>query len=194
MKTDNFGSGEVIENVLLQQSREKLKINIVHKGIGNINEGDILLASTANALIIGFNVKTPQKILASAKQEKVEIKLYNVIYHLIEEINKAIEGEIEPEYKETLIGKVEVLQKFKISRIGVVAGCIVKEGKVTNKSKLKVMRENDMVFEGDIETLRRIKDEVSEVKAGTECGIKIKNFNAIEVGDIIEAYELIQKE
>jgi len=194
VKTDNFGSGEVIENILLQQNQEKLRINIVHKGIGNINESDILLASTAGALIIGFNVKTPQKILACSKQEKVEIKLFNVIYHLIEEINKAIIGEIEPEYIETLIGKVEVLQKFKISRIGVVAGCIVQEGKITNKSKLKVMRGSDLVFEGEIETLRRIKDEVSEVKAGTECGIKIKNFNAIEVGDIIEVYELMQKE
>ena len=129
-----------------------------------------------------------------AKREKIEIKLFNVIYHLIEEIEKSIKGEIVPEYVTNLIGKIEVLQKFKISRIGLVAGCIVKEGKVTNKSKLKVLRGNDLVFEGEIETLKRIKDEVAEVKAGTECGIKVKNFNAIEIGDILEAYETTLKE
>lgn len=194
IKTDNFGSSEVIENLLLKKNADNLTIDIVHKGIGNITEGDILLASTAGAVIIGFNVKAPQKVLIIAGREQIEIKLFNVIYHLIEEIERSIKGEIEPEYITTLIGKIEVLQKFKISRIGLIAGCIVKEGKVTNKSKLKVMRGNDLVFEGDLETLKRVKDEVSEVKAGTECGIKIKNFNSIEIGDIIEAYETTVKE
>ncbi|KAF5433506.1 translation initiation factor IF-2, partial [Candidatus Methanophagaceae archaeon] len=193
-KTDNFGSGEVIEKLLLEKNADNLTINIIHKGIGNITEGDILLASTAGAIIIGFNIKVPQKVLILAKREQIEIKLFDVIYHLIEEIEKSIKGEIVPEYITNLIGKIEVLQKFKISRLGLVAGCIVKEGKVTNKSKLKVLRGNDLVFEGDIETLKRVKDEVSEVRAGTECGIKIKNFNSIEVGDIIEAYELTLKE
>jgi len=193
-KTDNFGSGEVIEKLLLKKNADNLTINIIHKGIGNITEGDILLASTAGAIIIGFNIKVPQKVLILAKREQIEIKLFDVIYHLIEEIEKSIKGEIVPEYISNLIGKIEVLQKFKISKLGLVAGCIVKEGKVTNKSKLKVIRGNDLVFEGDIETLKRVKDEVSEVRAGTECGIKIKNFNSIEVGDIIEAYELTLKE
>jgi translation initiation factor IF-2 len=193
-KTDNFGSGEVIEKLLLEKNADNLTINIIHKGIGNITEGDILLASTAGAIIIGFNIKIPQKVLILAKREQIEIKLFDVIYHLIEEIEKSIKGEIVPEYISNLIGKIEVLQKFKISKLGLVAGCIVKEGKVTNKSKLKVIRGNDLVFEGDIETLKRVKDEVSEVRAGTECGIKIKNFNSIEVGDIIEAYELTLKE
>lgn len=194
IKTDNFGSSEVIESLLLQKNADNLTIDIVHKGIGNITEGDILLASTAGAIIIGFNIKAPQKVLIIAKKEKIEIKLFNVIYHLIEEIERSIKGEIEPEYITSLIGKIEVLQKFKISRIGLIAGCIVKDGKVTNKSKLKVMRGNDLVFEGELETLKRIKDEVSEVRAGTECGIKIKNFNSIEIGDIIEAYETTIKE
>jgi translation initiation factor IF-2 len=194
IKTDNYGSSEVIESLLLKKNAENLTIDIVHKGIGNINESDILLASTAEAIIIGFNVKASQKVLTIAKREKIEIKLFNVIYHLIEEIERSIKGEIEPEYITNLIGKIEVLQKFKISRIGLIAGCIVKEGKVTNKSKLKVMRGNDLVFEGELETLKRIKDEVSEVRAGTECGIKIKNFNSIEIGDIIEAYETTLKE
>lgn len=194
MKTDNFSSGEVLENILLKQSQEKLKIDIVHNGIGNITESDILLASTSGAMIIGFNVKSPQKIISLAKREGVEIKLYNVIYHLIEDIEKAIKGEIAPEYIETKIGSIEVLQKFKISRIGIIAGCLVKEGKVTNKSKLKVLRNNDLVFEGELETLRRVKNDASEVNAGTECGIKIKNFNDIEIGDILEAYEVHVKE
>ena len=193
IKTDNFGSGEVLEELLLKKNSDNLKINIIHKGIGNITEGDILLASTSNAILFGFNVKAPNKVLTLAKKELIEIKLYNVIYHLIEDIDKAIKGEVEPEYIEKFIGKIEVLQKFKISKIGTIAGCIVKEGKVTNKSKLKVLRGDDLVFEGELETLRRVKDEVSIVNAGTECGIKIKNFNVIEIGDILESYELIQK-
>jgi translation initiation factor IF-2 len=194
IKTDNFSSGEVLENILLKQSQEKLKINIVHKGIGNITESDILLSATSGSIIIGFNVKAPQKIVGLAKREQIEIKLYNVIYHLIEDIEKAVKGEIEPEYIETQIGQAEVLQIFKISKIGIIAGCLVKEGKVTNKSKLKVFRKDDFVFEGELETLRRIKNDVSEVNAGTECGIKIKNFNAIEIGDILEVYESKIKE
>ncbi len=193
IKTDNYGSGEVLEEILMKKNSDTVKINIIHKGIGNITEGDILLASTAKALIFGFNVKAPNKVLALAKRELIEIKLYNVIYHLIEDVDKAIKGEVEPEFVENYIGKIEVLQKFKISKIGTIAGCLVKEGKVTNKSKLKVIRGTDLVFEGELETLRRIKDEVSSVNAGTECGIKIKNFNAIEIGDILEAYELTQK-
>ncbi len=189
VKTDNFGSGEVLEKILLKQDSGNLKIDTVHKGIGNITESDILLASTAGAIIIGFNVKASQKILALAKRERIEIKLYNVIYHLIEDIEKAIKGEMEPEYVENRIGIVEVLQKFKISKVGIVAGCLVKDGKVTNKSKVKVLRGKDFVFEGKLESLKRVKDEVSEVRAGTECGIKIKNFNAIEVGDTLEVYE-----
>jgi translation initiation factor IF-2 len=112
---------------------------------------------------------------------------------LIEEFERAVKGEIIPEYIERLIGKVEVLQTFKISKIGIIAGCIVKEGKVTNKSKIKVTRNNDLVFEGEIETLRRVKNDASEVNAGTECGIKVKNFNAIEVGDLLEIYEVKPK-
>lgn len=190
IKTDNFGSSEVLEKILLKQDSENLRIEIVQKGIGNITESDTLLASTSGAIIIGFNVKAPQKIQALAKQERIEIKLYNVIYHMMEDIEKAIKGEMEPEYEERQIGVVEVLQKFKISRLGIVAGCLVKEGKVTNKSKLKVLRGKDLVFEGEIESLKRVKDEVSEVRAGTECGIKIKNFNAIEEGDTLEVFEL----
>lgn len=190
VKVDNYGSSEVLEEILRKQEQEKVKINIIHKGIGNITESDVLLASTTKAMIIGFNVKAPQKTLVLAKREAIDIRLYNVIYHLIEDMQKAIKGQIEPEYSETLIGKIEVLNLFKISKIGIVAGCRVKEGKITNKSRVKVLRNNELAFEGTLETLKRIKDEVSEVKAGTECGIKIKNYNAIEIGDIIEAYEL----
>jgi translation initiation factor IF-2 len=194
VKSDNFSSGEVLENIIMKQDQDHLKINIIHNGIGNITESDILLAATSGAIVIGFNVKAPQKIISLAKREGIEIKLYNVIYHLIEDIEKTIKGEREPEYIETRIGAVEVLQKFKISKIGIIAGCLVKDGKVTKKSKLKVMRNDDLVFEGEVETLRRVKNEASEVNAGTECGIKIKNFNDIEVGDILEAYEIRLKE
>jgi translation initiation factor IF-2 len=191
IKADSYGSQEVMEQLLARQNQEKLKIEIVSKGIGNITEGDILLASTANAVVLGFNVKAPQKIIALAKKESVEIKLYSVIYHLIEEITKAIQGKIAPEYRDTLIGKAQILQKFKISKVGNVAGCLVTEGKVTRKSKVKVLRGSDLVFEGEILSLKRIKDEVSEVRAGTECGIRIKNFNDIEPNDTIEFYESV---
>ena len=189
VKADNFGSAEVLEQVLARLSQDKLKINVMNSGMGNITEGDILLASTAGAVILGFNVKAPQKILAMAKMEKVEIRLYTVIYHLVEDIEKAVKGKIGPQYQETRVGEVEILQKFKISNVGLVAGCVVREGKVTRKSKVKVMRSGDLVFEGEIESLKRIKDEVSEVRAGTECGIRIKNFNTFEIGDILEVYE-----
>lgn len=194
MKTDNFSSGEVLEQILSKLSQEQLKINIIHKGIGHITESDILLASTSGAMVVGFNVKTPPNVLALAKREKVEIKLYNVIYHLIEEMEKAIKGEIKPVFIENFIGKVEVLQTFKISKVGIIAGCLVQEGKVTQKSKLKVFRKGDLMFEGEIENLKRVKNDVSEVLAGTECGIRVKNFNDIEVGDIIEIYEVKLKE
>jgi translation initiation factor IF-2 len=194
MKTDNFSSGEVLEQILSKLSREQLKINIIHKGIGHVTESDILLASTSGAMIVGFNVKTPPNVLALAKREKVEIKLYNVIYHLIEEMEKAIKGEIKPEFIENLIGKVEVLQTFKISKLGIIAGCLVQEGKVTINSKIKVFRKDNLVFEGEIENLKRVKNDASEVLAGTECGIRVKNFNAIEVGDMIEIYEIKVKE
>jgi translation initiation factor IF-2 len=190
VKADNFGSAEVLDQVLARLSQEKLKIEVIHSGLGNITEGDILLASTAGAVILGFNVKAPQKILAMAKEEKVEIRLYSVIYHLVEDIEKAVKGKIGPQYLETRIGEVEILQKFKISNLGIVAGCLVRDGKVTRKSKVKVMRAGDLVFEGEIESLKRIKDEVSEVRAGTECGIRIKNFSTIEIGDILEVYEI----
>ena len=189
VKADNFGSAEVLGLTLNRLSQEKLKIEILHSGLGNITESDILLASTAGAVILGFNVKTPQKIISLAKEQKVEIRLYNVIYHLVEDIEKAVKGKIGPQYQENMIGKVEILQKFKISKVGIVAGCIVRDGKVTRKSKIKVMRGSDLVFEGEIESLKRIKDEVSEVRAGTECGIRIKNFSNIEIGDILDIYE-----
>jgi translation initiation factor IF-2 len=194
IKTDNFSSGEVLEKILLKQKQDQLRITIIQRGVGNITESDILLAATSGARIIAFNVKAPQKLMPLVKRERVEIKLYNVIYHLIEDIEKAIKGEILPEYIESLIGKVEVLQTFKISKIGIIAGCLVKEGKVTNKSKVKVLRNNDFVFEGAVETLKRVKNDVAEVNAGTECGIKIKNFNAIEIGDLLEVYETKEKE
>ncbi len=193
LKTDNFGSGEILVDILMKMGVKELKVNVVHKSIGNITDSDVLLAATSGAVILGFNVKAPQKVLVSAKREGVEIKLYSVIYHLMEELEKAIKGEIDPVFIESQIGEIEVLQKFKISKLGNIAGCIVREGKITNKSLLKVMRGDDLVFEGEIETLKRIKDEVKEVNAGTECGIKLKNFNSIEVGDIIEVYELKQQ-
>ncbi len=189
VKADSFGSVEVLNQLVARLSQEKLKLEIIHSGVGNILESDIMLAATANAVILGFNVKAPGNIPALAKREGVDIRLYNIIYHLVEELEKAIKGMIKPEKQDVRIGTAEVLQKFKIARIGVIAGCAVRDGRVTNKSRVKVTRSGDLVFEGDIGTLRHFQNEASEVKAGSECGIHIKNFQAFEVGDILEIYE-----
>jgi len=194
IKADNSGSVEVLKNILKkQEQKDRLEINILHTGIGNITESDVMLAATSNSMILGFNVRADKKVLSLAKREAVNIQMYNVIYHLVEDIQKALKGEIKPEYKKERVGKVEVLKTFSISRLGTIAGCIVREGRVTNKSQLRVMRGDDFLFEGELETLKRMKDEVREIKAGTECGIKVRNFNDLQPGDVFEVYEMVEK-
>ncbi len=191
LKADVQGSVEALAETLIKLSTDKIALRIIHSAVGAINESDILLASASNAIIIGFNVRPPAKVQDMAKREKIDVRYYNVIYQAIDEIKKAMEGLLEPTYKEETLGQIEVRQTFNIAKIGTVAGCAVLSGKVTRNSQVRLVREGIVIFEGKISSLKRFKDDVREVATGYECGLSIENFNDIKVGDIIEAYHLV---
>lgn len=192
IKADVHGSIEVLVDILPSFASEKVKIKIVHSAIGNILESDVLLASASNAIIIGYNIKPNQKILDLAKKENVEIRIYKVIYELIDDIKKAISGLLEPTIKEIHLGKVEIRKIFRVSKVGVIAGCYVTEGKITRNSEIKVIRNEEVIHKGKITSLKHIKENVNEVVKGYECGIRLEKFKEIQEGDLIEAY-LIEK-
>lgn len=192
MKADVHGSIEVLVDIIPNLASEKVKIKIVHSATGNIFESDVLLASASNAVIIGYNIKPNQKILDLAKKEKVEIRTYYVIYELIDDIKKAISGLLEPTIKETYFGKVEIRKIFKVSKVGVIAGCYVTDGKITRNSEIKVIRNEEIIHKGKIASLKHIKENVNEVIKGYECGIRLENFKDIQEGDLLEAY-IIEK-
>ncbi len=190
VKGDVDGSVEALSDSLLKLSTEEIKVNIIHKAVGQISESDVLLASASDAIIIGFQVRPSGSARKLAETEEIDIRMYSVIYDAINEVKDAMEGLLEPTEEEVVTGNVEIRQVFKISKVGSVAGCMVTEGHINRKSPMRVVREGIVVFEGEVEELKRHKDDVAEVKFGFECGIKIKNFNDIKVGDIIEPYEI----
>ncbi|MCQ2735817.1 MAG: translation initiation factor IF-2, partial [bacterium] len=195
IKADSNGSVEAIKHSLAKLPDDEVKVNIVHGAVGSVSESDVLLAKTsAHPLIIGFNIKVESNIRKLAEQEKVNIRTYDVIYHMIEDIQAAMKGMLEPEYEQVLIGKAEVRQIFKASKVGVIAGSCVISGKIARNSEVKIYRKNKMIHEGEIESLKRFKDDAKEVLEGFECGISIENFNDLQEGDIIEAYQLKEKE
>ena len=161
---------------------------MIHAGVGAINESDILLASTANAIVVGFNVRPDAAAQASAQRANVDIRMYRVIYDAIDEIEAAMKGMLAPKYREAIIGHAEVRQTYKVSAIGTIAGCYVKDGKVTRDSKVRVLRDNIVIYEGEIGSLQRFKDSVKEVAQNYECGMSIDKFNDIKEGDIFECY------
>ena len=163
-----------------------------HAGVGAINESDILLASTANAIVVGFNVRPDAAAQASAQRANVDIRMYRVIYDAIDEIEAAMKGMLAPKYREAIIGHAEVRQTYKVSAIGTIAGCYVKDGKVTRDSKVRVLRDNIVIYEGEIGSLQRFKDSVKEVAAGYECGMSIEKYNDIKEGDIFECFVMEQ--
>ena len=165
---------------------------LIHGGVGNINESDVVLASASNAIIIGFNVKPDNQARIVAEREKVDMRLYTVIYNAIEDVEAALKGMLEPIYEEKVIGQVEIRQIFKASGIGNIAGCLVTEGRVTRDSKVRLTRDKEQIYEGPLASLKHFKDEVKEVKAGTECGIVLENFNDIQEGDKLEAYIMVE--
>ncbi|NLJ47401.1 MAG: translation initiation factor IF-2, partial [Treponema sp.] len=192
IKGDVHGSVEALKSSLEKLSTKEVRLNVIHASAGAIHESDVMLASASNALIIGFNVRPTPKAKALAEQEKVDIRKYNVIYKAVEEIEKAMEGMLAPEYKEQDIAQVEVREIFRVPKIGVVAGCMVTEGTVKRNAGVRVVREGVEIFSGKITSLKRFKDDAKEVTAGFECGIGVENCNDIKVGDILEVFEQVQ--
>ncbi len=188
LKTDVQGSAEVLADTLTRFSTEKVKVKILHTGVGAINENDVLLASASNAVIIGFNVRPERKAQELAEQEKVDIRLHSIIYELQDEIKKAMAGLLEPVIKETYMGRAEVRETFKVPKVGTIAGCYVMDGLIKRDSDVRLLRDGVQVYKGKVSSLRRFKDDASEVRNGMECGIGISNFNDVKKGDVIEAF------
>ncbi len=190
IKGDVDGSVEALSDSLLKLSKDEVNVNIIHKGVGQISESDVLLASASDAIIVGFQVRPSTSAKRLAEQEEIEIRHYSIIYDAINQIKDAIEGMLEPEFEEVITGNIQVREVFKISKIGTVAGCYVTDGYVTRKNKIRVIRDGIVIHDGEIDQLKRYKDDVAEVKSGYECGISIKGYNDIKIDDTIEGYEM----
>lgn len=190
VKGDVDGSVEALSDSLLQLSTAEVQVNIIHKAVGQISESDVLLASASDAVIVGFQVRPSSSARKLAEQEQIEIRLYSIIYDAINEVKDAMEGLLAPTVEEVIVGNVEVRDVFKISKVGTVAGCYVTEGTIKRNNKIRIIRDFIVIHTGEISALKRFKDDVNEVKTGYECGLSVKNFNDIEVGDIIESFEL----
>ena len=188
LKTDVKGSEEAIKQSLSKISSHDVKIDVIRSGVGTITESDIVLANASNAIVIWFNVRPSNKTSELAKEYGVDIRLHNVIYKIIEELEDAILGMLEPEYEEKVTGTAEVRQLFKFSKVGTIAGCLVTSGLIKQSDKARIIRDGIVIYDGNIGSLQRGKDRVNEVKKGIECGITIENFSDIKENDIIEAY------
>ncbi len=188
LKADVGGSAEVLSDTLQKLSNEKVKVRVLHSGVGAITESDVLLASASNAIIVGFNVRPERSATQVADQEKIDIRLYTIIYNLVDEIKAAMSGLLSPVYREIYKGRLEVRETFRISKVGSVAGCYVLDGTVARSCDCRIVRDNIVAFTGKIGSLRRFKEDVSEVKSGMECGVTIENFQDVKQGDIIEAF------
>jgi translation initiation factor IF-2 len=189
LKCDAQGSLEALTGALNQIESKKIDLEIIHAGVGPISESDILLASASNAVVVGFNIKVESMAVNTAKREGVQVKLYSIIYELIDQMKEAMAGMLDPEHRETVIGHAEVKQIFKLSK-GIVAGCLVTDGRIARTARARVLRRRQPVYDGGLSTLRRFQDDVKEVRVGLECGIKLGDFNEYQVGDIIECYQL----
>jgi len=188
LKGDVGGSVEVLSDLLAKLSNEKVRLKVLRSGVGAITESDVLLASASNAIIIGFNVRPERKAQELAEQEKVDIRLHSIIYELQDEIKRAMSGLLEPTFKETYQGRAEVLETFRIPKVGTVAGCRVLDGLIKRDSEVRLLRDNVVIFKGKVGSLRRFKDDASEVRSGMECGISIANYGDVKKGDVIEAF------
>jgi translation initiation factor IF-2 len=191
LKCDAQGSLEALVGALSQIESKKIDLEIIHSGVGPISESDMLLASASNAVVVGFNVKVESNAVTAAKREGVQVKLYSIIYELIDQIKEAMAGLLDPEHRESVIGHAEVKQVFQLSR-GIVAGCLVTDGRVARTARARILRRRQPVYDGGLSTLRRFQDDVKEVRSGLECGIKLGDFSEYQVGDIIECYQLEQ--
>ncbi|GHV56038.1 translation initiation factor IF-2 [Bacteroidia bacterium] len=192
VKGDVDGSVEALSDSLIRLSTEHIQVNVIHKGVGQISESDVILAAASDAIVVGFQVRPSQSARRLAEKEGVDIRLYSIIYNAIEEVKAAMEGMLSPEIKEEITGNVEIREVFKITKVGSVAGCMVKEGKIKRGNKIRLIRDGIVIYAGELGSLKRFKDDVKEVSQGYECGLNIHNFNDIKIGDIVEAYEEVE--
>ena len=188
LKADVQGSLEAVADQLNKLPQEKIKVRIIRQGVGAVTEGDVLLAAASNAVVIGFNVRPERKAAEIAERDEVELRLYTVIYDVAEEMKKAMEGLLEPTIREVRLGAAEVRDTFKISKVGTIAGCHVQDGRVTRTAKVRLLRDNVVIHTGKVSSLKRFKDDATEVKPGLECGIGIAGYNDVKPGDVIEFF------
>ena len=192
LKTDVKGTEEAVRNALSKIEVEDVRVKIIRSGVGTITESDIVLANASDAIIVGFNVRPSSKTLEVAKEYNVEIRLHNIIYKLVEEMEAAMKGMLDPEYEEKVIGTAEVRKLFKFSKVGTIAGSMVTDGIIKSSAKARLVRDGVVVYDGEINSIQKEKDTVKEVKKGFECGITLVNFSDIKENDIIEAYEMVE--
>jgi len=191
VKGDVDGSIEALSDSLIKLSVGEIQVNVIHKAVGQITESDIMLASASNAIIVGFQVRPSLSARKLAEKEGIDIRLYSIIYDAINEVKSAMEGMLAPEIKEEIKGTAEILNVFNITKVGTIAGCIVRDGKITRNSKVRLIRDGIVVFTGDLESLKRFKDDVKDVAKGYECGLNIRGYNDLKEGDFIEAFEQV---
>ena len=190
IKGDTDGSVQALSDELERLSTDEVGVAVIHRGVGAVNESDVLLAQTTGAIVIGFHVRPEAKARALAQREGVDIRTYRVIYEASEEVRAALEGMLRPEEKEVILGVAEVRQLFRVPKVGTVAGCYVTEGVLTRNVQVRVLREHLVIYEGKLASLRRFKDDAKEVKAGYECCMSVENFNDLKVGDLLESYRI----
>ncbi len=188
VKADVQGSAEAVKASLEKISNEEVRVKVIHTGVGAINESDVLLASTAGAIIVGFNVRPDPAAQLSGQRANVDMRFYRVIYDAINEIEAAMKGMLDPKFEEAVIGHAEVRVTYKVSAVGTIAGCMVKDGKIQRDAKVRVLRDSVVLHEGEVGSLQRFKDAVKEVTAGYECGMSVAKFNDIREGDVLECF------
>ena len=192
LKTDVTGTEEAVKNALEKVQVEDVRVKVIRSSVGAISESDIVLAAASNAIVIGFNVRPDNKTIETAKEYNIDIRLYNVIYKLVEELEDAMKGMLDPEYEEKVLGQAEVRKLFKFSKVGTIAGCMVTSGVIKNNAKARLIRDGVVVYDGEINSVQREKDQAKEVKKGFECGITLEKYSDIKEKDIIEAYEEVE--
>jgi translation initiation factor IF-2 len=190
IKADQGGPAEALADALAQLGTGEVRVDVVHRGVGAITESDILLAKASGAIVLGFHVRPDSNARAAAEREQVDVRTYRIIYEAVEDVRNALEGLLKPEERETVLGEAEVLQLFKVSKVGTIAGCTVRSGTIQRTAKARVTRDGVQVYAGSLSSLKRFKDDVREVREGLECGIGIENFNDLKVGDRIESYRM----
>jgi len=192
IKSDVQGSYEALSTSLQKLSTDEVKVNIIHTGVGAISESDVNLAIASKAVLVGFNVRADAGARKLIETAAVDVRYYNIIYEAVDEVRAALGGMLSPEKRESIIGMVEIREVFRISKIGAVAGCYVQDGLIKRTSKVRVLRDGVVIHTGDLDSLKRFKDDVKEVKSNFECGLSLKNFNEIEVGDLLEVFEVVE--